>query len=171
MYRRIGKRALDYATAAGAKKGMLTDSQSGYRVFSPMALAALEPTEIGLAIESQMLLEAQEKNLRVAEVNIGSRYDLSGSKISPGRHGASVLGRIVTLVSEKRPLLAFGLSGAALLVVASIFGVIVLRTYYSTTPHLFAAGYMFIVVFFGLTGIVTLFVGVTLDTIKRMFRR
>src|SRR5437773_2650967 len=37
MYRRMGKRALDYATAAAAKNGMLTDSQSGYRVFSTQA--------------------------------------------------------------------------------------------------------------------------------------
>src|SRR2546427_1253871 len=89
MYRRMGKRALDYATAAAAKDGMLTDSQSGYRVFSMQALTALEPSEKGLSIESQLLLEAQEKNLRIAEVNIDSRYDLNGSTLSPGRHGSS----------------------------------------------------------------------------------
>src|SRR5207302_1020141 len=60
-YRRVGKRALDYATAAAGKNGILTDSQCGYRVFSPQALASLEPMEHGPAIESQMLLEAQEK--------------------------------------------------------------------------------------------------------------
>src|SRR3989475_9453283 len=52
MYRRMGKRALDYATAASAKNGLLTDSQSGYRVFSRRALFALEPAEGGLSIES-----------------------------------------------------------------------------------------------------------------------
>src|SRR2546421_963895 len=76
MYRRVGKRALDYATAASAKNGLLTDSQSGYRVFSNRALTSLEPTEEGLAIESQLLLEAQEKNLRITQVEIDSRYDL-----------------------------------------------------------------------------------------------
>src|SRR5438034_5894507 len=64
IYRRIGKRALDYATAAATKKGLLTNSQSGFRVFSLRALETLEPTENGLSIESQMLLEAQEKALR-----------------------------------------------------------------------------------------------------------
>src|SRR6266566_5727335 len=45
MYRRMGKRALDYSTAAVTKNGLLTDSQSGYRVFSQHALQSLEPTE------------------------------------------------------------------------------------------------------------------------------
>src|SRR5437762_5283816 len=69
MYRRMGKRALDYATAAAAKNGILTDSQSGYRVFSRRALEALEPTEDGLSIESQLLLEAQERNVRIDGVH------------------------------------------------------------------------------------------------------
>src|SRR5437016_7473422 len=171
IYRRMGKRALDYATAAGAKNGILTDSQSGYRVFSRQALESLEPTEDGLAIESQLLLEAQEKNLRIAEVNIDSRYDLDGSTISPGRHGSSVLGRIITLVSEKRPLLFFGVAGAVLLLVASVLGVIVLDTYYATSPHQLAVGYMFIVVFSGIIGIITIFIGVTLNVLTRMSTR
>src|SRR5437016_10917492 len=52
MYRRIGKRTLDYATAAATKNGMITDSQCGFRVFSPRALSAIEPTDNGLSIES-----------------------------------------------------------------------------------------------------------------------
>ncbi len=92
MYRRVGKRVLDYATAAGAKNGRLTDSQSGLRGFSNAALIAMEPTENGLSIESQMLLEAQEKDLRIDEVNVDFQYDVDGSTVSPGRHGTSVLG-------------------------------------------------------------------------------
>src|SRR5437773_3756780 len=129
MYRRMGKRALDYATAAAAKNGLLTDSQSGYRVFSTQALEALEPTENGLSIESQLLLEAQERNLRIEEVHVDSRYDLDGSTISPGKHGSSVLGRIIVLVSEKRPLFFFGVPGAMFLVIATILATIVLETF------------------------------------------
>src|SRR3989449_1854750 len=132
LYRRIGKRALDYATAAATKNGMLTDSQCGFRVFSSRALTLIEPTDNGLSIESQMLLEAQERNLRIQEVNIDARYDIEGSTLSPGRHGSSVLGRIVTLVSEKRPLFFFGVSGAVLLLIAAGFGGVPLPPYYST---------------------------------------
>ena len=166
MYRRMGKRALDYATAAAAKNGMLTDSQSGYRVFSTQALDTLEPTESGLSIESQLLLDAQDRKLRIEEVHIDSRYDLDGSTISAGRHGGSVLGRIIVLVSEKRPLFFFGISGAVLLLIAAILGVILLQTYY--TSRAFAVGYALIVVLFGIVGIVSVFVGITLNALKRI---
>ncbi len=171
LYRRVGKRALDYATAAATKNGMLTDSQCGFRVFSWRALNLIEPTDHGLSIESQMLMEAQETNLRIQEVNIDVRYDVDGSTVPPGRHGSSVLGRIITLVSEKRPLLFFGVGGAVLLLVASALGVIVLQTYYSTSPRQLAVGYMFIVVFFGIIGIITIFIGVTLNVLTRLSAR
>ena len=165
IYRRMGKRALDYATAAAAKNGMLTDSQSGYRAFSRQALEALEPTENGLSIESQILLEAQEQNLRIEEVSIDIRYDLDGSKISPGKHGSGVLGRLVVLVSEKRPLFFFGLSGALLLSVAAILAIFVLETLIRSGNV--AQGTASLVVLFGTVGFVSIFIGLTLNALKR----
>src|SRR5207249_6784568 len=169
IYRRVGKRALDYATAAAAKNGMLTDSQSGYRVFSRPALESLEPTENSLSIESQLLLEAQERNLRIEGVHIDSRYDLDGSTISAGKHGTSVLGRIIVLVSEKRPLFFFGVPGAMFLVVAAILASIVLDTF--ITRGAVAQGYASLVVLFGTVGFVSIFVGLTLNALKRLTDR
>src|SRR5436309_3119276 len=169
IYRRMGKRALDYATAAAAKNGMLTDSQSGYRAFSRQALEALEPTENGLSIESQLLLEAQERNLRIEEVRIDSRYDLDGSTISAGKHGTIVLGRIIVLVSEKRPLFFFGVPGAMFLVVAAIIASIVLETF--ITSRVVAQGYASLVVLFGTVGFVSIFIGLTLNALKRLTDR
>ena len=166
IYRRMGKRALDYATAAAAKNGLLTDSQSGYRVFSRHALESLEPTENGLSIESQLLLEAQERNLRIEGVHIDSRYDLDGSTISAGKHGSSVLGRIIVLVSEKRPLFFFGVPGAMFLVVAAILASIVLETF--ITLRVVAQGYASLVVLFGTVGLVSIFIGITLNALKRI---
>ena len=169
MYRRVGKRALDYATAAAAKNGLLTDSQSGYRVFSRHAVESLEPTEDGLSIESQLLLEAQERSLRIEEVNIDSRYDLDGSTISAGKHGTGVLGRIIVLVSEKRPLFFFGVPGALFLVVAAIIASIVLETF--ITSRVVAQGYASLVVLFGTVGFVSIFIGLTLNALKRLTER
>src|SRR5213596_3817996 len=165
MYRRMGKRALDYATAAAAKNGLLTDSQSGYRVFSRHALQALEPTENGLSIESQLLLEAQERNLRIEGVHIDIRYDVDGSKISAGKHGSSVLGRLVVLVSEKRPLFFFGVSGAVLLSFAAILAIFVLETLIRSGNV--AQGTASLVVLFGTVGFVSIFIGLTLNALKR----
>src|SRR2546428_2238500 len=169
LYRRIGKRALDYATAAATKNGILTDSQCGFRVFSSRALNVIEPADNGLSIESQMLVEAQERNLRIHEVNIDARYDIEGSTLTPGPHGTGVLGRIVTLVSEKRPLFFFGISGAVLLLIAALLGVVLLQIYYATRA--FAIGYAFIVVLFGIVGVVSIFIGITLNALSRIAAR
>jgi glycosyltransferase involved in cell wall biosynthesis len=166
MYRRMGKRALDYATATAAKNGLLTDSQSGYRAFSRQALESLEPTENGLSIESQLLVEAQERNLRIEEVRIDIRYDLDGSKISAGKHGSSVLGRLVVLVSVQRPLFFFGVSGAVLLLIAASFAILVLETL--ITRGVVAQGYSLLVVLFGTVGFVSIFIGLTLNALKRI---
>ncbi len=169
MYRRVGKRVLDYATKVGVKNGKLTDSQSGFRVFSNAALHAIEPTENGLSIESQMLIDAQELNLRIDEVNVDFDYDVDGSNVSPGRHGTTVLGRLVTLVSVKRPLLFFGSFGAGLLIVATALGAIVLSTYYTTRA--LATGTMFIVLLFGIVGILSIFIGITLNAFQSVAHR
>src|SRR5437667_2202995 len=146
LYRRIDKRALDYATAAATKNGMLTDSQCGFRVFSSRALNMIEPSDDGLSVESQMLLEAQERNLRIQEVNIHARYDLDGSTLPPGRHGTRVFGRLIVLVSEKRPLLLFGVGGLVLLVASAVLGLIVVQAFYQIRQ--LAIGYSILVALF-----------------------
>jgi hypothetical protein len=99
-------------------------------------------------------------------VNIDTRYDLDGSTISAGRHGSSVLGRIVILVSEKRPLFVFGISGAVLLLIAASFAIIVLETL--ITRGAVAQGYALLVVLFGTVGFVSIFIGLTLNALKRI---
>src|SRR5438445_57823 len=109
------------------------------------------------------------RNLGNREVNIDARYDLDGSTLAPDKHGTSVLGRTITLVSEKRPLFFFGVSGALLLLVAAALGVILLQIYYASRA--FAIGYAFIVVLFGIVGILSVFIGITLNAIRRTAAR
>ncbi len=169
MYRRVGKRVLDYATAVGVKNGKLTDSQSGYRVFSSAALKAIEPTENGLSIESQMLVEAQERELRIDEVNVDFDYEVDGSTEVPAKHGVGVLSRIVTIVSERRPLFFFGLGGLMLLVLAGVLGIAVVQIF--TQRGQLAVGYSFIVILLGILGALSIFIGIVLNVLTRMARR
>lgn len=168
LYRRIGKRVLDFATATATKSGFVTDSQCGYRAFSPRALLELEPAEAGLVIESQMLLEAQERGLRIAEVYVDARYDVDGSTYSPGRHGLGILGRLVYIVSQRRPLFFFGLTGVGLIVVAAFLAILTARVYYSS--GVFATGYAFLFVLLAIVGVLSAFVGIILNAIKQMLR-
>ncbi len=166
IYRRVGKRILDHATALGFRKGLLTDSQCGYRAFSTRALTRLEPEDSGLGIESQMLVEAQENGLRILEVGIQARYDIGASTYSPVKHGLGVLGGIISLVSEKRPLFFFGAPGIALLLIAASLGLLTSQIYY--TSGTFAIGYALLVLLFAIVGILSAFVGVVLNSLNRI---
>ena len=167
-YRRVGKRVLDYATAAATRNGEVTDSQCGYRAFSNQALQKMEPTEHGLAIDSQLLIDAQDRRLRIKRVNIEVRYDVDGSTTSPGRHGAGVLSRLVILLTERRPLFFFGASGTLLLAAAGLLGILVLKTFFET--HILAVGYSFIVVILSILGALSTFLGIVLNVIRRLTR-
>ncbi len=165
-YRRVGKRILDHATALGFRKGILTDSQCGYRAFSMRALTCLEPEDSGLGIESQMLVEAQENGLRILEVGIEARYDVEGSTYSPVKHGFGVLGKVLFLISEKRPLFFFGVPGIALVLVAAALGLLTSQIYYASGT--FATGYAFLVLLFAIVGVLSAFLGVVLSSMRRI---
>jgi glycosyltransferase involved in cell wall biosynthesis len=169
LYRRVGKRLLDHVTALGTRGGLLTDSQCGYRAFSPRALATLEPEDAHLGIESQMLVEAQEIGLKIQEVDINARYDVKGSHLTPGRHGFGVLGRILSVVSEHRPLFFFGVPGAALLLGAILFGLIVINTFTATGE--LAIGTSFLVILLAIVGVLSIFIGIVLHQIRKLMRR
>ena len=77
-YRRVGQQVLDNATniSAGIK---VTDSQSGFRAFSPAACKVFRFYDTGFGIESEMLVDVAEAGLKIVEVPITVRYDVDGS--------------------------------------------------------------------------------------------
>ena len=89
-YRRVGQKVLDIATniSAGTK---VTDSQSGFRAFSPKSKNVFRFKDTGFGIESEMLVDASEAGLKIVEVPITVRYDLDGSTKDPITHGVGVL--------------------------------------------------------------------------------
>lgn len=89
-YRRVGQKVLDIATniSAGTK---VTDSQSGFRAFSPKSRNVFRFKDTGFGIESEMLVDAAEEGLKIVEVPITVRYDLDGSTKDPITHGVGVL--------------------------------------------------------------------------------
>ena len=56
-----------------------------------------------------------------------------------------------------------------LLLFAAALGVVLLEIYHDT--RVFAIGYAFIVVLFGIVGIVSIFVGITLNALRRIAAR
>ena len=79
----------------------LTDSQSGFRAFSPHALYAIAFQSNGFSVESEMQILAQEHHLQVVEVPITIRYQ-DKPKRPVVAHGFMVLNGILQLVGQHR---------------------------------------------------------------------
>lgn len=162
LYRRIGQTILTVATNFGMGR-KISDTQNGFRAFSCDTLGCFSLGESGMAIESEMLIDAAEANLRVREVPINVRYDVDGSTHNPIKHGFSVLNSIIILISQRRPMLFFGLPGALFLLTGLIFIFLMLEDFNTTrTFDVFYAMACMLSITLGAAGIST---GLTLTSI------
>ena len=161
-YRVWGQQLLTFVTNLGSQ-AKLTDSQSGFRAFSPKAIKALSFSEEGLSVESEMQFLAKEANLRLAEIPITVSYH-DKARRSPVAHGMGVFNSVLGLVSRRLPLLFFGVPGAVMLGVGIWQGIRVLQLY--EDQEVFYLGPALLTVLFGILGILSLFTGLILYTIK-----
>jgi glycosyltransferase involved in cell wall biosynthesis len=169
LYRRVGKRTLDYATSMGNKNGMLTDSQSGFRAFSRKAYRDLEPEEPGIGTESQILIEAQDNGLIISETNINCRYDVGESTFKPTSHGGKVIKTVVSMISKRRPLFFFGVPGSLLITIAAVLAIWTASEY--LVSGTFAIGYAFLFLLFAIIGVLSVFIGIVLNAMRDMNER
>ncbi|BAI61999.1 putative glycosyltransferase [Methanocella paludicola SANAE] len=164
-YRRIGQEVLTAATNTGTKQ-KITDSQNGFRAFSSKTFNCFSFRQNGMAIESEMLIDAAQAGLKVLEVPINVRYDVEGSTMNPVSHGFGVLNPIIGLISQERPLLFFGVPGGLLLVTAAIFCFMVLDIFNAT--KVVAVGYSLIFMLCTILGIFSIFTGLMLWSIQNV---
>jgi len=96
-YRKIGLRVMNFTTriASGSE---VVDSQSGFRALSKNALNLLTLFEGGFAIESEMIVDAAKKGLKMKETPISCRYDVDGSTLDPFTHGFKVMTGIMKMI-------------------------------------------------------------------------
>jgi len=161
-YRRIGQKVLLHSTQILSRK-RLSDSESGFRAFSPRAVAELKLSENGFAVESEMIIAAAEKGLKITEVPISAIYTEDGSTLNPVTHGFGVLGRIMTMISERWPLLFFGVSGLILMVLGFLAGVRVF--YIFSASRVMPTGTALISVLFFIIGMLNIFTGLILHVL------
>ena len=160
-YRRIGQTVLDTATniAADVK---LTDSQSGFRAFSNDSIKYFEFKPDGFGIESDMLIEASQNNLRIVEVPISVRYDVQTTRENPVIQGLSVLMRILEIMRFNRPLYFYGIGGSIIL----FFGILIIlslkMTIFEFNLYYQAIGWAILAI-----GIILILSGIMTDTLNR----
>lgn len=170
LWRKLGKRVLDYGTAAAAEgpasQGMkLTDSQSGFRAYGRKALAAVAPQESGFSVESQILIDAHQAGLRIGETRIHCRYDVDGSTLGSFTHATGVLNDLLFQIGVRRPLLYLSLPGTVLTLggtAAAVWAALV----FARTGN-FSLGWVLVSFFLVSIGILAVFVGLLFNLLPR----
>lgn len=171
-WRRIGKRVLDYGTSLG-NGGFVTDSQCGFRAFNKKAIQRLVPVLKGNAfsIESEQLIRAHDLDLKLVNTNISCKYEglKNTSTKNPAAHGLSVLGSVIRLVVEKRPLLFIGVPGFVFILFGLILGIHTLQYY--TQTHIFLVSYAMIISIFLIIGTISMLTGLVLNVLPNMIKQ
>lgn len=160
-YRRIGQTVLDTTTniASGVK---LTDTQSGFRAFSSKSIDCFNFDPEGFGIESDMLIEAANNNIRINEVEITVRYDVNTTSANPVVQGLTVLLRVLELMRFNRPIYFYGVSGTIILFLGVLIYFTIKYSSYTNNLYLSAIG-----VFVIIMGVVLILSGVLTDYLNR----
>ncbi len=164
-HRKVGHKFLNSIT--GMISGIrVSDSQSGYRAFSPKAYQVLRFNSTGFSVESEMQFLASEHGLIILDVPITIQY-LEKEKRSAWKQGVTVLNGIISLTGQYRPLLFFGVPGIISLAIGVIWGLIVINQYIKLGQ--LAIGYAMICVLLCLFGLTLFSTGITLHSIRALF--
>ncbi len=165
FYRRIGQNVLDRATNFNA--GLhVTDTQSGFRAFARHTLPAFRFKSNGLAIESEMLMDAANAGFRIKEVEIGVRYDVDCSTENPIKHGLKVLMNVLSDMELNRPLYYFTLPGMVFSITGLGMGLSFLQKFYLGGSLMF--GPTLLMILLTLVGTFMVFTGMILHTMSRL---
>ncbi len=162
FYRRIGQKVISYFSGILSGK-KLYDSECGFRVFSKRAIALLELKENGMSISAETIANAAEKGLKITERPVTIRYTRDGSTMNPVVHGFEVLGRIIVMISEMRPLFFFGLSGILLIILGLLAGIMALIIVFGGGGAV--TGYTLVSLLLLVIGVFSVFTGIILNVL------
>jgi len=128
VYRKTGIKIITSASNLGTDF-KVTDSQSGFRVYSKKAIDLIHPTEEGMSASTEILLKISNWGLSVAEVPITVSYEGETSTHRPLPQGVSVLMNTLKFISVKHPITFYGIPGIALVIVGIVLSVQFLDEY------------------------------------------
>jgi glycosyltransferase involved in cell wall biosynthesis len=169
-YRRFGIKLLTKMTNGHRTEQNLTDAQCGFRAYNKRAIENLDLHEPGMGVSVEILRQARNQGMVIAEVPVEARYDgLDTSTHHPLSHGMSVLSTIIRLVIEEHPLVYLGIPALFTILIGVAFGIWTLQLYS-------ALGYIVTNVFLisialTLSGLFTLFTALILFALHRPVSR
>lgn len=166
LHRRFGQQVLDYLTF-GSSGTKLTDTQSGFRAFSPAAIDELSIRTDGMGVESEMIASAQDTDLTIQEVPIDVRYEgVDGQTLNSIYHGLGVATFLLQLIRDRHPLLVFGGPGFVIAGAGVLFGIDAVLMY--NTQGVFAPGQTMVSLLLTIIGLLGVFCGLILNRMSNM---
>ena len=132
-YRKAGNKVLDKITNM-ASDLPFRDTQSGFRAYSKKAIESIRFLTDGFGADSEILVDASKKGLRIGEVKVTVLYDTGGktSTKNPVSHTGDVIASLIELIALRHPLKYLGIPGLILNIIGVYFGVSVI-TYFNQT--------------------------------------
>ena len=122
--RRLGNKALTQVSMTG-----VSDTQSGFRAYSGRRIGELVPNEMGMGVDTEILVRARDRGMKVVSVPITVSYAGDTSTYNPVYHGFDVMLSTIKQLSIRHPLMFYGIPGLLSLVVAA-------GLWWSTLEHL-----------------------------------
>lgn len=164
-HRIMGHRVFNFMTNQASGVRNVTDSQSGFRAFSPRALRAISFRSHGFSVESEMQFIASENDLKLVEAPITIYYH-DKPKRPVIAHGLMVLNGLLQLMGQYRPLLFFGLPGLVILGLAGLWTLWIVHIF-QTSGEL-AVGYALIAVLLFMFGSTVMSTGIILHSVRAL---
>ncbi len=169
-YRKVGNKIFDKITQL-ASDLPFQDTQSGYRSYSKNAIDKIKFITNGFGVDSEILIDAVQKNLKILEENITVIYNTGGktSTKDPVSHSVGVLTSLIELIAIRHPLRYLGIPGFILLVVGIVYSFIVITIFndtraFSVPSTLVSLGSLVL-------GLMLLLMSTVLFSISRMAKR
>jgi len=145
-YRKFGNAVLDKMTNA-ASELPFNDTQSGFRAYSKKAIEQIKFFSDGYASDSEILIDASKKRLRITEEKIQVKYNTEGktSTQHPVSHSSGVIIKLIELIAVKSPLKYLGIPGIILVIIGIYYSGVVITifnesNYFSVPTSLVALG-------------------------------
>ena len=132
-YRKAGNKMLDKMTKLAADLPF-SDTQSGFRSYSKKAIQSINFSSGGFGVDSEILINAVDKGLKITETNVTVLYD-TGEKTStkdPVSHSMSVVGSLLESIAIHHPLKYLGIPGMILLIIGLGFATYAISNFNET---------------------------------------
>ncbi len=166
LINRIGNGIISWLTAR--LFGLhVSDTQCGMRAFSADLVPIFAGQAKGMSFATEMLIDAYQSGARIEEAQIVYRPRVGKTKLNPLKDGASILGIILRLLRDYKPLLFFGGLSLGFMIVGVLEGFAAIREWilFGTVTKTATA---ILTALFIIMGVQFLSVGLVADMVKGM---